>query len=144
MRSSPVVSSAIRPVSGALAVRGCCLSFTASPPCRQQLANCLTMRAYRGGTRAAVALRPVLSELGCLPVSAMIHVPNASKMFSIDGTLTDPSVQERWDNYGARSWGQLEWWRSAAKRHRESVDPTVDSPPFVAEPAERDAPTKSS
>ena len=30
-----------------------------------------------GGTRAAHALRPTLSELGCLPVSAMIHVPHA-------------------------------------------------------------------
>lgn len=50
-----------------------------------------------GGTRAAVGLRPVLSELGCLPVSAMIHIPNAGKLFKQDGSLTDPAAQERWE-----------------------------------------------
>ena len=67
-------------------------------------------------------------------------VIQAGKMFDADGALTDPSIQERWEDYGARSWGQLEWWGSAAKRHRESVDPTVDSPPFASVPAQRDAP----
>ena len=51
----------------------------------------------RGGTRAAVALRPVLSELGCLPVSAMIHIPHAGKLLTPDGGLADPSGQERWE-----------------------------------------------
>ena len=41
--------------------------------------------------------------------------------------------------YGARSWSQLEWWATATKRHRQRVDPTLDSPPFATEPAERDA-----
>ena len=31
-----------------------------------------------GGARAAVLLRPALSEMGCIPVSAMIHVPKAA------------------------------------------------------------------
>ena len=36
-----------------------------------------------GGTRAAAGLRPVLSELGCLPVSAMVHVPSAHRCVGI-------------------------------------------------------------
>ena len=50
-----------------------------------------------GGTRAAVGLRAVLSELGCLPVSAMIHIPHAAKVFAPDGSLTDTKEQERWE-----------------------------------------------
>jgi hypothetical protein len=34
-----------------------------------------------GGARAAVAMRPFLSELGCLPGSAMVHVPEAHTVF---------------------------------------------------------------
>ena len=34
-----------------------------------------------GGARAAVLLRPALSEMGCIPVSAMIHVPKAAEVF---------------------------------------------------------------
>jgi chromate reductase, NAD(P)H dehydrogenase (quinone) len=33
-----------------------------------------------GGTRAALALRPILFELECLPVSAMTHVPKAQEV----------------------------------------------------------------
>lgn len=49
-----------------------------------------------GGTRAAVGLRTVLAELGCLPISAMIHIPHAGKLFAPDGSLTDIKDQERW------------------------------------------------
>ena len=38
-----------------------------------------------GGARAAVNMRTFLSELGCLPVSAMIHVPKAQEVFDEDG-----------------------------------------------------------
>ena len=37
-----------------------------------------------GGVRAANALRPILSALGALPVSAMIHVPKAGEAFDED------------------------------------------------------------
>ena len=40
-----------------------------------------------GGMRAAVGMRSYLSELGCLPVSAMIHVPKAQAVFTEDGTV---------------------------------------------------------
>ena len=53
-----------------------------------------------GGSRAAIALRPVLSELGCLPVSAMIHIPNAGSSFNEDGSPVDDP--ERWQKYADR------------------------------------------
>jgi NAD(P)H-dependent FMN reductase len=38
-----------------------------------------------GGARCAVALRPFLSELGCLPVSKQVILPDAVKLLSEDG-----------------------------------------------------------
>ncbi|WP_420827040.1 NADPH-dependent FMN reductase [Marinomonas ostreistagni] len=40
-----------------------------------------------GGMRAAVGMRTFLSELGCLPVSAMIHVPKAQEVFDEQGSV---------------------------------------------------------
>lgn len=40
-----------------------------------------------GGVRAAVGLRTPLSELGCLPVSAMIHIPHAHQQFNANGRI---------------------------------------------------------
>mmetsp|Transcript_110381 Transcript_110381/g.321402 ORF Transcript_110381/g.321402 Transcript_110381/m.321402 type:complete len:243 (+) Transcript_110381:203-931(+) len=95
-----------------------------------------------GGTRAATLLRPVLGELGALPVSAMVHVPHAPKVFNEDGSVNVAEGEDvaRWRDYGARSWSQLEWWGTAARRHREVVDPTKDSPPFATDPTQRNAP----
>lgn len=90
-----------------------------------------------GGSRAAVALRPVLSELGCLPVSAMIHVPNAATTLDEEGFAED---QERWNKYLDRCVSQLEWWAAATKQHRAVVDPFARSPAFRTTPTERDAP----
>ena len=39
----------------------------------------------RGGARAAVGMRTFLSELGCLPVSAMVHVPRAQEVLTKTG-----------------------------------------------------------
>ena len=38
-----------------------------------------------GGARCAVALRPYLSELGCLPVSKQVILPDANKTLSEEG-----------------------------------------------------------
>ena len=38
-----------------------------------------------------MALRPVLSELGCLPVSKITGIPNVGDMFNVDGTPKDPT-----------------------------------------------------
>lgn len=91
-----------------------------------------------GGTRAASALRPILSELGCLPVSAMIHIPTAHDVLNEEGNVIDsPS---KWRSYTNRCWAQLEWWGEAAKQHKELVDPFEQSPSFQRNPSQRDAP----
>lgn len=117
-----------------------------------------------GGTRAAVALRTTLSELGCLPVSAMIHIPKAQEVLDRDGniaavvnTFIDTATSdddtkekqqqqqqqhnvERWEKYCGRCFSQLEWWAEATRKHREVVDPFDESPVFVKTPDQRNAP----
>eukprot|EP00571_Detonula_confervacea_P007363 CAMPEP_0172313654 /NCGR_PEP_ID=MMETSP1058-20130122/20689_1 /TAXON_ID=83371 /ORGANISM="Detonula confervacea, Strain CCMP 353" /LENGTH=254 /DNA_ID=CAMNT_0013027345 /DNA_START=1 /DNA_END=765 /DNA_ORIENTATION=+ len=95
-----------------------------------------------GGTRAGVALRTTLSELGCLPVSAMIHIPKAQEAFDRDGNVTskDNNDPEQWQKYCGRCFSQLEWWAEAAQRHREVADPFDESPVFVKSPDQRNAP----
>ena len=100
-----------------------------------------------GGTRAAHSLRPVLSELGCLPVSAMVHIPNAADVldeegkFKISGTLQNSKEDKelKWTNYVLRCVSQLEWWADAAKEQRTRIDPTIKSPPLAKNPKERNA-----
>ena len=95
-----------------------------------------------GGTRAAVGLRPILSELGCLPVSAMIHIPNAADVLDEDGCVMVISSddEERWIKYCDRCFSQLEWWGTAAKEHRQKVDPFDESPSLSKTPSQRNAP----
>ena len=65
-----------------------------------------------GGSGAALALRPVLSELGCLPVSALVHVPNAGSVFDEDGSVIgDEEEAVKWLGYGAmRRKPIVPWW----------------------------------
>mmetsp|Transcript_14833 Transcript_14833/g.21917 ORF Transcript_14833/g.21917 Transcript_14833/m.21917 type:complete len:256 (+) Transcript_14833:103-870(+) len=94
-----------------------------------------------GGTRAAHSLRPSLSELGCLPVSAMVHIPNAQDVLDDDGTVKGGEEEKlRWDSYTARCLSQLEWWGEAAKNQKEKVDPTLASPALAKSPSQRNAP----
>ena len=93
-----------------------------------------------GGTRAAIALRPVLSELGCLPVSAMVHVPKAQEVFEEDGSLKSPEEEKEWEGYLNRCIYQLEWWGHACKDHRTKVDPFKQSPALQTSPSQRNAP----
>lgn len=100
-----------------------------------------------GGTRAAIALRPILSELGCLPVSAMVHVPKAQQVLDENGIAIETNEQQQqkqqqqhWDGYLDRCLAQLEWWGEACRNHRAAVDPFADSPAFSKDPSERNAP----
>lgn len=93
-----------------------------------------------GGTRAALNMRSYLSELGCLPVSAMLHFPHADKVFGADGALAADQDAARWAKYAGRGVEQLHWWAEAAERQREAVDPFNASPAFRRTPGERDAP----
>jgi NAD(P)H-dependent FMN reductase len=108
-----------------------------------------------GGTRAAIALRPILSEMGCLPVSAMIHIPYAQDVLHEDGTIkikerdgpdndddddNNATARQRWDDYCQRCFVQVEWWAEAAKNHKQVVDPFKGSKPFQQSPSQRNAP----
>lgn len=92
-----------------------------------------------GGARAAVSMRAFLSELGCLPVSAMIHIPKAQEALNEDGQFAQEP--ERWESYFGRTLGQLTWWAEAATAHKAEQDPTTLSPVFNTSPTQRNAPT---
>mmetsp|Transcript_9966 Transcript_9966/g.11427 ORF Transcript_9966/g.11427 Transcript_9966/m.11427 type:complete len:273 (+) Transcript_9966:501-1319(+) len=95
-----------------------------------------------GGSRAATSLRPFLSELGCLPVSAMTHFPKAAEILSQDGEILSVEDAHKWQGYCTRSFAQLEWWAKAAKAQKNVEDPFRSSPAFQSSPSQRNAPTK--
>lgn len=95
-----------------------------------------------GGTRAALALRPILSELGCLPVSAMVHVPHAADVWDEQGHWQAGQDEDAWQTYTDRCWEQLEWWATAAKEYKQRADPWANSPPFQSSPSQRNAPSQ--
>merc|ERR1712159_650825 len=75
-----------------------------------------------GGMRAAMALRPLLSELGCLPVSKLAGFPTASDLFNEDGTPKDPSA--RMLKQLPAMMGQLEWMAVAMANQRALCAPS--------------------
>ncbi len=92
-----------------------------------------------GGTRAAVNMRTFLSELGCLPVSAMIHVPKAHEVFDEAGGYLEGVDGPAWASYIDRALSQLEWWATAAAYGREKAE--IDRPEaFTRDPSQRNAP----
>lgn len=93
-----------------------------------------------GGMRAAVGMRTYLCELGCLPVSAMVHVPRAQEVFTDDGAPQDGVDQSTWFDYFDRTFSQLIWWAQAARDHRASVDPHGLIKDFKRSPSQRNAP----
>jgi NAD(P)H-dependent FMN reductase len=93
-----------------------------------------------GGTRAAVGMRTFLAELGCLPVSAMIHVPKAQEVLDEDGAFKAGQDEQAWTGYFSRTLVQLEWWAAAARDGRAARDPQARSPAFRRRVSERDAP----
>ena len=52
-----------------------------------------------GGMRAAVNMRTFLAELGCLPVSAMIHLPKAQEIFDEHGEFHPDVDGAAWQTY---------------------------------------------
>lgn len=93
-----------------------------------------------GGVRAAVSMRTFLSELGCLPVSAMIHIPKAQEVFDEQGVVADELRQTQWDSYMNRTIHQLIWWAEGASQQRERLDPTSLAEVFKKDPSQRNAP----
>ncbi|QUX91570.1 NADPH-dependent oxidoreductase [Marinomonas sp. A3A] len=93
-----------------------------------------------GGMRAAIGMRTFLSELGCLPVSSMIHVPKAQDVFSEDGGLLESEDQAEWFGYFGRTFNQLIWWAQAAADHKEKINPQDMIRAFTQDPSQRNAP----
>lgn len=93
-----------------------------------------------GGVRAAIGMRTYLSELGCLPVSSMIHIPKAQEVFTADGSAQDGVDQNSWFDYFGRTLSQLVWWAEAAGEQRAQVDPHKLIGDFNTSPSERNAP----
>lgn len=91
-----------------------------------------------GGARASMGMRGFLSELGCLPVSAMIHVPRAHEVFDADGAYLEGVDAAAWAGYFGRSLAQLDWWAEAARLQRERAGLPVSA--FDRDPAQRNAP----
>ena len=92
-----------------------------------------------GGVRAAVNMRTFLSELGCLPVSAMIHVPRAHDVLDEHGSYLEGVDGEEWSGYFNRALAQLAWWAEAANRQRsEGERKQVGA--FKRDPSQRNAP----
>jgi len=94
-----------------------------------------------GGMRAAIGMRSFLSELGCLPVSAMIHVPKAQAVFDEDGSTQEGEDQDSWFDYFGRSFNQLVWWAQAAHEHKTKIDPHTMIKSFKTDPSQRNAPS---
>jgi NAD(P)H-dependent FMN reductase len=93
-----------------------------------------------GGMRAAVGMRTFLSELGCLSVSSMIHVPKAQDVFTVEGEMQTEQKQNAWFDYFSLTFGQLIWWGEATSQHRAKVNPQTINKTFITTPTERDAP----
>ncbi len=93
-----------------------------------------------GGTRAAVVMRTFLSELGCLPVSAMIQIPKAHEVLAEDGSFLENVNTEGWLDYFGRTFIQLKWWASAAKIQRDKIDPRKVVQSFKSDPSQRNTP----
>lgn len=93
-----------------------------------------------GGMRAAVGMRTFLAELGCLSVSAMIHVPKAQEVLNEEGMPLDGVDVAHWQSYFERTFNQLIWWAEATSEQRHKSDPFAKSAAFQTTPSERNAP----
>lgn len=91
-----------------------------------------------GGARAAVSMRTFLSELGCLPVSAMIHIPKAHEVLDEQGKVRNE--QRDWHQYLNRTFSQLVWWAEACIQQKSRLDPREMIADFKQDPSQRNAP----
>lgn len=71
-----------------------------------------------GGARAAVALRPFLSELGCIPVSKMACFSMVGDIFEQDGSVKDENSRQLKQLDALLN--QLEWWTIACANQRDA------------------------
>jgi NAD(P)H-dependent FMN reductase len=81
---------------------------------------CVYSPGAYGGVRCAMALRPFLSELGCLPVSNIFAIPHANESLNEDGTASSDEMNARLERNLDTFAKQLEWWGEAAMKQRQS------------------------
>lgn len=93
-----------------------------------------------GGMRAAVNMRTFLAELGCLSVSAMIHLPKAHEIFAETGAYLPGVDAGAWQQYFSRTFLQLHWWAMATQAQRQVSNPLEMTPAFLTAPTQRNAP----
>lgn len=93
-----------------------------------------------GGTRAGVHMRTFLGELGCLPVSAMIQIPQAQTVLDESGHLSNPLSKHDWEHYFNRTLLQLNWWAQATKQYRSIQNPFKLTKALQKDPSQRNAP----
>ena len=91
-----------------------------------------------GGSRASIPMIAFLSELCCLPVSAMIHIPKAHEVFLDNGELINDSSS--WSDYLGRSFLQLQWWAQAASDLKHKINPQKMTSAMLKDPSQRNAP----
>eukprot|EP00698_Gefionella_okellyi_P020751 TRINITY_DN6566_c0_g1_i1.p1 TRINITY_DN6566_c0_g1~~TRINITY_DN6566_c0_g1_i1.p1 ORF type:complete len:203 (+),score=38.46 TRINITY_DN6566_c0_g1_i1:22-630(+) len=70
------------------------------------------------GMRAAIALRPVVCELGAVSINQILAVPSIQSEFGDDN---QPKDANKWNVRLDNAVNQLEWWAVAAKTQRASV-----------------------
>ncbi|CAE7154053.1 fba [Symbiodinium pilosum] len=71
------------------------------------------------GMRAAMAARPFLSELGCIPVSKLAAFPAPAELFDEEGAPKDP--EHRMLKQLPAMVGELEWMALAMKKMRDTA-----------------------
>eukprot|EP00241_Pyramimonas_parkeae_P011721 CAMPEP_0114252220 /NCGR_PEP_ID=MMETSP0058-20121206/15717_1 /TAXON_ID=36894 /ORGANISM="Pyramimonas parkeae, CCMP726" /LENGTH=223 /DNA_ID=CAMNT_0001366133 /DNA_START=59 /DNA_END=730 /DNA_ORIENTATION=+ len=72
-----------------------------------------------GGMRCAMALRPFLSELGCIPISKLTGYPSPGELFNEDGTPKDPEA--RMLKQFPAMMTELEWMAVAMQKMKSEV-----------------------
>ena len=75
-----------------------------------------------GGMRCATALRPFLSELGCLPVSKLCGLGSVQSLLNADGTPAGDEPARMLGQLPAML-GQLEWMACAMADQRAKTGP---------------------
>ena len=72
-----------------------------------------------GGMRAAMSIQVMNHELGCLPVSKLVGLPDVNTLISEDGTPVEPAA--RMLKQLPDMLDQLEWMAVAMKRQRDET-----------------------
>jgi NAD(P)H-dependent FMN reductase len=75
---------------------------------------CYSAGAF-GGVRAAIAIRPMLAELGMSSIPSVFPIPKVQDAFDEDGNALDP----KYDQNITRFLSELEWYTRALKTARE-------------------------